>query len=251
MDEKLNLSLRDLAPYPTHVDIGDGRILVRHDYTINDSHFTGKPSRVAFNLNITNAKDYVALVNEYKEPGTKVFYDNNGLKAVIDHSLKDQPEYHERVIVLKMEKTPEYVKFSSMINRVLTQEEYILFLKELEPYIASDAITLIETAENLRLASDIGSTIEYDKNSRSYSFEIKGAPKSGRLPERFALSLPMYLPIINVNTAFDVVCRYGWSEARGFSVNLLCYGKDRIERNATDLIVKDIVDQLNVPAYRI
>jgi len=248
---KLDLSVKDISP--AIVEIGNqGLMLINKErYELNSKYFTGKPSRVSFRLDIASADDFLRLVDEYREVGTKIFYNNLGITAILDYSGKDRPEHHERIIDLKFRQTSEYAQFSRLTNHKISQEDFILFLKELEPFITNiDSMTLIETAENLRICSDVGSKMEYDKNSQSYSFEVKSGKKGGKLPDNFKVKLPMYLPTIDLKTEFNVICRYAWSERSGFEVTLFAYGKERIERDSTDIIVADLIKKLDLSAYR-
>lgn len=134
----------------------DKRAILSHqDYEIPEI-LLKEPLRNKYVVNALDVDSFVDLVNEYKEPTSKLFFDDKSIKCVVDFNSKDKAEFCEKRINLGLGFTPFYEAFNQSVGKNLGQRDFVFLLKSLFVYITAidgkpnDNMDVIELAESLQ-----------------------------------------------------------------------------------------------------
>ena len=134
----------------------DKRAILRHqDYKLPDS-LLKEPLRNKYTIGALDVDSFIDLVNEYKEPNSKLFFDDKSIKCVVDFNSKDKAEFCEKRINLGLGVTPFFKAFEESVGKNLGQRDFVFLLKSLFAYITAidgkpnDNMDVIELAESLQ-----------------------------------------------------------------------------------------------------
>ena len=176
----------------------DKRAILSHqDYGIPE-FLLKEPLRNKYVVNALDVDSFVDLVNEYKEPTSKLFFDDKSIKCVVDFNSKDKAEFCEKRINLGLGVTPFYEAFNQSVGKNLGQRDFVFLLKSLFAYITAidgkpnDNMDVIELAESLQAVKKFDSVQKNASSKISLDVEIKsGAKETIQMPKNITFTLPV------------------------------------------------------------
>ena len=141
------------------VDEAKRAILQHTDYRLVES-LLKEPLRNKYTIDALDVDSFVDLVNEYKEPVSKLFFDDKSIKCIVDFNSKDKAEFCEKRINLGLGVTPFFKAFEGSVGKNLSQRDFVFLLKSLFMFITAidgkpnDNMDVIELAESLQAVDD-------------------------------------------------------------------------------------------------
>lgn len=239
----------------------DGREVVHQDYKVQDDNrgvnFKHKINRHVLNQSILNKNDFIEFIKEYKEDGTKIFFDNLKIKAVFNYSTAKTPDYHDSVCEMQLQSTKNFIEFFNCLDRDLSQKEFIRILKRLESCIVGFSnkevadMDIIEVAENLQSTKNFQSVQRNASKAFIVDAEVKAGNTNYEIPRFIHFKMPIYKNDLELVVQFD--CELFLEAAdNGFIANLVCYKLDETVEEAIRTLTKDVCDSCEgVSAYMI
>lgn len=190
-------------------------------------------ARHVINQSIVNKCDFIEFVNEFKTNATKIFYDNNSVRAVFNYSTPYAADYGDSVCRMSLVTTDEYNKFTSCVNGSMNQRSFVQMLKQLEPYIVAfdnkktDEMDIIEIAESLTAAKKIDSVERNNQRSFNVSIEVRSGKADVAIPRYITFELPVYKNDRMEKAVFITELFLAGGD-NGFDVELKCYNQDTV-----------------------
>ncbi|MDL0089269.1 DUF2303 family protein [Campylobacter gastrosuis] len=231
-------------------------IITHKDYTLNEG-LLNEPLRNSYIIKALDVESFVGLVNEYKEPNSKLFFNDKNIKCVVDFATKDKAEFCEKRIFLNLEYTPFYYDFDKNLSKNLTQREFVFLLKSLFMYITeidgkeNDNMDVIELAQNLQAVKKFDSVQKNTSSKISLDVEIKSGTKANlTLPNKITFRLPIYEADVSLLGEFEVELFVDIKNDSEFSISLVCYTAEVVKRGVLNRLVKNIQERCDgVKAY--
>ncbi|WP_170000316.1 DUF2303 family protein, partial [Campylobacter sp. RM9328] len=204
-------------------------VIVHKDYMLADG-LLKEPLRNRYLIDALDVDSFIGLVNEYKEPNSKLFFDDKSIKCIVDFNTKDKAEFCEKRIGLNLVYTPFYRSFNEHLERNLSQREFIFLLKSLFMYITkidgkpNDNMDVIELAQSLQAVKKFDSIQKNTSSKISLDVEIKsGAKENLTLPNKITFKLPIYEADVSLMGEFEVELFVDIKNDSEFSIKLVCY----------------------------
>ena len=220
----------------------DKRAILRHqDYGIPEI-LLKEPLRNKYSVDALDVDSFVDLVNEYKEPTSKLFFDDKSIKCVVDFNSKDKAEFCEKRINLGLGFTPFYKAFEESVGKNLGQRDFVFLLKSLFAYITAidDNMDVIELAESLQAVKKFDSVQKNASSKISLDVEIKsGAKETIQMPKNITFTLPVYEADTEVKGKFECELFVSIDEEK-FGLKLVCYTAEASRREVLSEIVSKI-----------
>lgn len=235
----------------------DKRAILRHqDYGISEV-LLKEPLRNKYTVDALDVDSFVDLVNEYKEPNSKLFFDDKSIKCIVDFNSKDKAEFCEKRINLGLGYTPFYETFAASVGKNLGQREFVFLLKSLFMFIsdidgrANDDMDVIELAESLQAVKKFDSVQKNTSSKISLDVEIKsGAKETISIPKTITFTLPVYEADTEIRGEFKCELFVSIDEER-FGLKLVCYTAEVSRREVLSKIVSKISERCEgVKAYK-
>ena len=230
------------------VDEAKRAILQHTDYRLVES-LLKEPLRNKYTVDALDVDSFVDLVNEYKEPNSKLFFDDKSIKCVIDFSSKDKAEFCEKRINLGLDFTPFYEAFNQSVGKNLGQRDFVFLLKSLFAYITAidgkpnDNMDVIELAESLQAVKKFDSVQKNTSSKISLDVEIKsGAKETIQMPKNITFTLPVYEADTEIRGEFKCELFVSIDEER-FGLKLVCYTAEVSRREVLSKIVSKISER--------
>ncbi|MBE3607075.1 DUF2303 family protein [Campylobacter sp. RM13119] len=232
-------------------------VIVHKDYMLADG-LLKEPLRNRYLIDALDVDSFIGLVNEYKEPNSKLFFDDKSIKCIVDFNTKDKAEFCEKRIGLNLVYTPFYRSFNEHLERNLSQREFIFLLKSLFMYITkidgkpNDNMDVIELAQSLQAVKKFDSIQKNTSSKISLDVEIKsGAKENLTLPNKITFKLPIYEADVSLMGEFEVELFVDIKNDSEFSIKLVCYTAEIVRREVLNELVKNIQEQCDeVTAYK-
>jgi len=218
---------------PTEVDY-NGNVLQHESYKVEKpkeqlARFFEHPiSRNVIEQTIVNKNDFISFINEYKTEATKIFYNENSIKAVFNYSTAIDADYGDSHCKMVLDKTKDFKEFIAHVDTGISQKLFIRFLKRMEPYIThfdrkpADDMDIIEVAEHLHATKNINSVQRNTQQAFIIDAEIKAGNSSFEIPRYITFRLPVLKNDIELEATFEVELFIDAMDG-GFEVNLACY----------------------------
>ena len=238
------------------VDEAKRAIIVHKSYDI-DQKLLKEPLRNKYTVDALDVDSFVDLVNEYKEPSSKLFFDDKSIKCIVDFNSKDKAEFCEKRINLGLGVTPFFYTFNKNVGETLGQREFVFLLKSLFMFIsdidgkANDDMDVIELAESLQAVKKFDSVQKNTSSKISLDVEIKsGAKETISIPKTITFTLPVYEADTEVRGEFKCELFVSIDEER-FGLKLVCYTAEVSRREVLSKIVSKISERCEgVKAYK-
>lgn len=220
------------------VEIIKGRVLTHKDY-ISEEETNYRPalSRNVISQKVLDKYDFIEFVNEYKTDQTKLFYNENQLKTVFNYPTVDKADYGDSICLMPLVYTDDFIQFSSKLEKHLSQKEFILLLKKLEPYITSfdnkavDDMDIIEIAENLQATKNINSVQRNTEQKFTLDVEVTAGHDKLTIPRYITFEFPVFKNDLQLKTEFTVELFLSGGDG-GFEATLMCYKLDQLKEEA-------------------
>lgn len=241
MQDNVNLTIPSAV-----IDEDKRAVLVSKEYTLSEQ-LLKEPLRNSFKIDALCVDSFCELVNEYKEPSSKLFFDDRRICCIIDFNQKDKAEFCEKRINLDLAYTPYFEAFSQALQKDLGQREFVALLKSLYLFITAidgvknDNMDVIELAESLQAVKKFDSVQKNTSSKFSLDVEIKsGAKEALQLPKRLTFSLPVYEADTTVIGNFDTELFVNIDAEGKFSLKLVCFTRVVEQREVLEKLVGSI-----------
>ncbi len=235
---------------PTEVD-KNGSILQHRSYTAvqpiehKQKYFEHPIARNVISQRIINKYDFIDFINEYKTNQTKIFYDQEHIKAVFNYSSADKADYGDSSCTMSLIMTRDFTEFHNHIEKDLSQKEFIRILKRMEPYITAfddkqvEDMDIIEVAENLQATKNINSIQRNTQQAFILDTEVSAGNSGMTIPRFITFKMPVYKNDLSLESEFRVELFLQGGDG-GFIANLACY---KLEQSV-DETIKELTSQV-------
>lgn len=238
----------DLKPV---AKLEDGREVVHNDYKVVEENrgknFEHKIARHVLSQDILNKDDFIAFVKEYKTEGTKIFFNNQRIKTVFNYTTAKDADYHDSICIMHLQNTKNFDEFRNILDRDLSQKDFIRILKRLEGCIvgfnnkeAAD-MDIIEIAENLQATKNFQSVQRNTLKAFTVDAEVKAGNTAYEIPRYIHFKMPIYKNDLKLEVQFDCELFLEATDG-GFIANLVCYKLDEIIEKTIRDLTKDVCE---------
>ena len=256
--EFFNALKGDIKPV---AQLEDGREVIHTDYKVVEDNrgrnFEHNIARHVLNQSILNKDDFIAFVKEYKTDGTKIFFDNSKIKAIFNYTTKSEPDYHDSICSMHLQNTKNFDEFKNILDRDLSQKDFIRILKRLESCIVgfnnskADDMDIIEIAENLQATKNFQSVQRNTLKAFTVDAEVKAGNTNYEIPRYIHFKMPIYKNDLLLEVQFDCELFLEATDG-GFIANLVCYKLDEIIEKTIRDLTKDVCESCEgVSSYMI
>lgn len=239
---------------PVKEVLENGRIAIHEDYKVDDKELpiNYKPEIVRHVLcqGILNKADFISFVNEYKTAATKLFYNDDRIKAVFNYSTVDKADHGDSVCSMQLQTTDDYKEFQRHQNE-LTQKQFVRFLKRMEPYIIAfdgkqaDDMDIIEMAEHLQAIKTIDSVQRNAQQKFHLDVNINtGSKSSVELPRVITFEFPIFKNDYELTTKFDTELFLSADDG-SLTAELICYNIDQLYEASIKELTESILHEIN------
>ena len=227
----------------------DGKNAIHKDYQIIEEpkgiNYKDKIVRHRINESILDKKDFIKFINEYKTPETKIFFDDNDIRAIFNYSTPGEADHCDSSCRMILEKTKNFQEFVNCLDRDLSQKELIRILKRLESCIVGfnnkpvDDMDIIEVAENLHASKNINSVQRNTAKAFMIDATVSAGNKSYEIPRFVHFKLPVFKNdrTFEVEFACELFLEAGETS---FFANLVCYKLDDVIEETIKKITDDV-----------
>ena len=229
----------------------DGREVIHTDYKVVEDNrgrnFEHTIARHVLNQSILNKDDFIAFVKEYKTEGTKIFFNNSRIKTVFNYSTLSTADYHDSFCEMKLENTKNFDEFKNVLDRDLSQKDFIRILKRLESCIVGfnnkeiADMDIIEIAENLQATKNFQSVQRNTLKAFTVDAEVKAGNTNYEIPRYIHFKMPIYKNDLLLEVQFDCELFLEATDG-GFIANLVCYKLDEIIEKTIRDLTKDVCE---------
>lgn len=228
---------------PTETD-ANGNVLQHENYKVErpveakHKYFAYPIARNVIEQSIANKYDFIEFVNEYKTPATKIFYNDQSIRAVFNYSTAEQADHGDSYAKMVLEKTRDFKEFENAIDAQLAQKQFIGLIKRLEPYITAfddkpvDDMDIIEVAENLQASKNINSVQRNTAQTFVIDAEIRSGNSSFEIPRFITFKMPVFQNDIMLTSELKTEL-FITADDSGFEVTLACY---KLEQSVEDTL---------------
>lgn len=236
----------------------DGRVIIHENYEVTTPQNFALPiERNVIQQSIVNKYDFIDFVNEYKGDKTKIFFDDKSVKAVFNYPLCDEADHGDSYCKMLLHKTVDAIEFMNVLDKPLSQKQFIRVLKRLEPYIIAfdtktvDDMDIIEIAENLQATTNIHSIQRNASKAFMLDAEVKSGNSSMVIPRYITFELPLYKNDIQLKSQFEVELFLEVEDSQ-FVAQMVCYKLEQSIEEATREITIQITNGCDgVPSYMV
>ncbi len=238
---------------PISQDLGNGVKAVHQDYKYETTdvkqHFKPGIARHVLNQSIVDKNDFIAFVSEYKTNATKLFYNNNIVKAVFNYSTVENADYGDSVCKMDLILTEDFVEFKNNQEQ-LTQKQFVRFLKKMEPYIVAldnkkaDDMDIVEMAEHLQAIKTIDSVQRNAQQKFHLDVNISTGKSSMTLPKIIAFEFPIFKNDRAIMTRFETELFLSADDG-ALTAELICYNINQLQEETTRELTTSILQGLD------
>ena len=239
---------------PVAQDLGNGVKAVHQDYKYDTTdvpmHFKPGIARHVLNQGIVSKLDFMAFVNEYKTPATKLFYNNSGITSIFNYSTVESADYGDSKCTMQLINTEDFIEFKNN-QKALTQKQFVRFLKRMEPFIVAfdnkkaDDMDIIEMAEHLQAIKTIDSVQRNAQQKFHLDVNIQTGKSSMTLPKVIVFEFPIFKNDREMTTRFETELFLSADDG-SLNAELICYNIDQLYeesiRELTNTILCEIDD---------
>lgn len=259
MNEFFSNIMKMLQPPMQYLD--DGAVIIHNDYKVDTSkqpiHFKPSLARHVVSQKIINKDDYIAFVTEYKTAATKLFYNDNEVKAVFNYITSENPDYGDSVATMPLILTDDYKHYRHHNGNQIIQKDFIRFLKRMEPYIIAldnkkaDDMDIIEMAESLQGITQIDSIQRNTSNKFTIDATVRTGKANVEIPRIITFEFPIYANDRELTTKFETELFLSAQDGV-FVAELICYNIDQLEEETRRQLTQSICDGIEgVKSYQV
>jgi len=238
---------------PVIQDLGNGRVALHEDYSIDEKekplHHKPEIARHVLSETIISKLDYIAFVNEYKTPSTKIFYDDARVDAIFNYSTTGEADYGDSRCRLPLVETEDFTTFKRS-QTTLSQKQFVRFLKRMEPYIVAfdnkkaDDMDIIEMAEHLQAIKTIDSIQRNAQQKFHLDVNIHTGKGSMTLPRIIIFEFPIFANDRDMTTRFETELFLSADEG-ALSAELICYNIDQLYEESVRELTTSILQEID------
>lgn len=232
----------------------NGLHFVHKDYLLAEEALKNPLNR-GFCLKVEDKESFVALVQEYKQENSKVFYNFENISAFLDFHTKESQCFNKRVVELKLEKHPFYEAFLNNLNHCLNQRDFIAFLKSFYLFLkeganAMSGLDLIELSTHLSASSKIDSVQKHTSSSFCIATTIKsGAKEEVEIPSKLTFEFQM-LKASPRSIILELELFITLKE-NNFEITMVCYDIKIKEEAVLKEFINELKNEIALPCFRI
>lgn len=243
-------SLNNVAP-STEIN---GLPFVHRDYTLAENCLK-EPLNRGFYLSVEDKESFVALVEEYKQENSKIFYNFKNISASLDFHTKEAQCFNNRIVALELEKHPFYLAFLNHLKQPLNQRDFVAFLKTFYVFLKEGANTmsgldLVELSTHLSASSKIDSVQKHASASFCIATTIKsGAKEEVDIPSKLVFEFQM-LSCSQKTITLEIELFITLKE-NSFEIRLVCYDREIKEEEVLKEFVEELKSEIALPCFRV
>lgn len=240
---------------PVKEALNNGRTAIHKDYTVDEKdrpiHFKPEIARHVLDEVIIRKDDFISFVNEYKTKATKLFYNDEDIKAIFNYTTVDEADYGDSMCFMPLKETFDYDIFKAHLQHEINQKQFVRFLKRMEPYIVAfdnnkaDDMDIIEMAEHLQAIKTIDSVQRNAQQKFHLDVNIQTGKDSMTLPRVITFEFPIFKNDREMTTRFETELFLSADDG-ALAAELICYNIDQLYeesiRELTNSILEEIKD---------
>lgn len=245
---------------PVKQDLGNGRIAVHQDYKEDAKdvplHFKPDIARHVINQGIINKNDFIEFIKEYKTPATKLFYNEERIKAIFNYTTKDVADYGDSVCYMSLQTTEDFQEFKVHQKKQMMQKTFVRFLKRMEPFIVAfdnkpaDDMDIIEMAEHLQAIKTIDSVQRNAQQKFHLDVNISTGKSSMTLPKVIVFEFPIFKNDRELTTRFESELFLSADDG-ALNAELICYNIDHLYEESIRELTHSILNSIeDVSAFQ-
>lgn len=227
-----------------HVTATDGILTI-----LEGQAYVHKPEGFAYRLN--SLRSFIDLVvAKGAQPGAVIFYNDNGMAAILDDAIMDRPKdraSYEFCYSMGMS------DWQGIFGRACNQKDLITFLKNHPADIVGGADYLISILSKLKVVTEIVGDYQHDDNNNvSFFFKSKDGEGNVKIPGTIEISLPIFEESTLISTLeLEVELTKPKSENERPTIKLTCQKFNYYRKQAVDFEVDKLKQELSNYAYLI
>lgn len=185
-EPKVNLEIYPVDDHAAEVHFRTGQLPTPYQYQ-------------GYKYNLESMQSVIDLIRwKGSKENTVIFVDEEGVQAILDDTVTDQPKDGA---VYQYKKSLEYQEWQIILGKAIPQKVFIDFLKRRPENQVDENDLLLASVQKLNLATVITGDFEYeDINNHVVSFKIKETETSTKLPKVLVVSMPLIYGSENVLT---------------------------------------------------
>lgn len=136
------------------------------------------------------------VVNKGSKENSVVFFDYNGVRVILDDTVKDRPQDTGSMSFKQSDEFKEWVSgiFGGNMQKGgnITQKNFVEFLRHRELDEVDELESLMASVQQVKFATIITGEAAYDDpNNITFAFKMGDSEGMGRLPKVFTINLPL------------------------------------------------------------
>jgi uncharacterized protein YfdQ (DUF2303 family) len=216
------------------------------DQIYNDHQ--SNPQRKKAEVEVDEPESFLEYWKGFADSNSQIFADSSSghIVGILDyHEMLDgSPRWGQHTLTLTLTTSDEWKEWGAKNKAPMSQTEFSEFLEDHAPDIVNpNAATFIEAARDLKAKSDVAfaSKVEMKDGSVQFGYteNVKGTYGNGsvEIPERFDISIPIYLGTAPVTVS--VRLRYRINSGK-LTMWYDLYRASYMQREAFQQVVEDI-----------
>ena len=161
---------------------------------------------------------FLAYLDEWKNPGSRVYIENGRISAVIDHATTVATSWETHTSIFPLEPTPAAKMWRNHVttdgSKAIDQMALaLLFERRSQDVVSPDAATMLEMALTLEANPKVSwkSATRLQDGSRQFLFEEQVEARAGTkgqivIPEKFTIGIPLWEGA--ASTSLEIKLRY-------------------------------------------
>lgn len=230
------------------VEAVDDKIVVHQNYSLVKPDFINYKPKISRNVitqEVLDKYDFIDFINEYKNDRTKIFYNQSRIKAVFNYPTATEADYADSWCQMPLVTTLNFQEFKNSLDQKLSQKQFILMLKRLEPFIVAfdgkkvDGMDIIEVAENLQATKNINSIQRNTQQKYMLDIKVSAGNSQFTIPRYITFEIPVYKNDLMIKTQFQVEL-FLTSGDGGFEAQIVCYKLEQLVDEALKELTKQV-----------
>lgn len=233
----------------------NGLHFVHKDYSLSEDTLKEPLNNRGFNLKVDDKESFVALVQEYKQENSKIFYNFNKVSAFLDFHTKESQCFNKRIVELELENHPFYQAFLGNLNQPLNQRDFVAFLKSFYIFLTEgkntmNGLDLIDLSTHLSASSKIDSVQKHTSSSFCLSTTIKsGAKEEVEIPSKLTFTFQMLKASLKSIT-LEIELFIALKE-NSFEIRLVSYDRKIREEEVLKEFIEELKGEIALSCFRV
>jgi len=179
---------------------GTPQVIVPEGFELHDLEKTlSAPLRLRGSTKVLDAKSFIALVTEFKGPGTKLYGNFTPPKfaAVFNANASYLPGWSDHRVTYDCPISIEWTTWVGANKRTMSQPDFAQFIEDNLPDLL-DAATMLEVSRTLEAKKKVnfasGIRLSDGETQFTYEEQIEGTASKGlmKVPEVFQIGIPVF-----------------------------------------------------------